>query len=326
LAHTRTSSNGSVATNWLPPGKRAALCFSIDDIHPGTSSDAYEAGGDLGQGVLKHVLWLLGRHPALHVTLFVTADWREIAPFPTRRILSRLPYLRERFFLARILPKGTMRLDRHGEFVRFLRDMPRTEIGLHGLYHVHKGPNLLAEFQDENVEECRRSLQQAMDVFRRAGLEFVRGVCPPAWNAPPSLLEAMVRLGLEFVASARDVHTAVSRNARAEMSGMRGVSLVYPQLVQGGRLVHLTSNFAANKPIDRAVEIVEMGGLLAIKAHAVKHAFGFTAVDGLDEHYSNYLDLVLSYLEDRYGDELWWTSLGEVARRVLGSAELKKAA
>jgi hypothetical protein len=129
----------------------------------------------------------------------------------------------------------------------------------------------------------------------------------------------MAALDLEFLASARDVRTAVSRNARAEMSGMPGMSLLYPQLVQGGRLVHLTSNFAANNPIDRAIEIVELGGLLAIKAHAVKQAFGFTAVDGLDEHYSNYLDVVLSFLEDRYGEELWWTSMDEITKRVLST-------
>jgi hypothetical protein len=203
--------------------------------------------------------------------------------------------------------------------------MPRADIGLHGLFHVHRGPNLLAEFQDESVEECRRILEKAMGVFRRAGLEFVPGLCPPAWNAPPNLLEAMATLGLKFVASSRDVYTAVSQGARTAMSGMRGMSLLYPQLVQDGRLVHLTSNFAPNNPIDRAVEIIELGGLLAIKAHAVKHAFGFTAVDGLDEHYANYLDVVLSSLEDRYGDQLWWTSMDEVTRRVLADAELRRA-
>jgi hypothetical protein len=28
--------------------------------------------------------WLLKRHPKLKVEFFTTADWREIAPFPTR--------------------------------------------------------------------------------------------------------------------------------------------------------------------------------------------------------------------------------------------------
>ena len=38
---------GRTPTGWLPPGRSAAVCLSIDDIHPGRSGDHYEAGGDL---------------------------------------------------------------------------------------------------------------------------------------------------------------------------------------------------------------------------------------------------------------------------------------
>ena len=51
--------------NWKPKNKKAAICFTIDDIHPGKSSDLYEAGGDLDKGALKHVIRLLNRHPKL---------------------------------------------------------------------------------------------------------------------------------------------------------------------------------------------------------------------------------------------------------------------
>src|SRR5271165_4616845 len=95
---------------WLPPGKRGAVCFSIDDIHPGTSSGPYEAGGDLGRGALGHVEWLLERHPQLRVTLFTTPDWREISPWPTRTILARMPFLRDRVYLTRVRRRGEMRL------------------------------------------------------------------------------------------------------------------------------------------------------------------------------------------------------------------------
>jgi len=44
-----------LASGWLVSGKQAAICFTIDDVHPGKSSDTYEAGGDLGQGALGHV-------------------------------------------------------------------------------------------------------------------------------------------------------------------------------------------------------------------------------------------------------------------------------
>src|ERR1035438_10398073 len=96
------------ASGWLLPGKQAAICFTIDDVHPGRSFDAYEAGGDLGQGALGHVEWLCQRHPQLHVTLFVTPDWREISPFPTRKFLSSLPFLRNQLYLAKTLPAETM--------------------------------------------------------------------------------------------------------------------------------------------------------------------------------------------------------------------------
>jgi hypothetical protein len=302
---------------WLPPGKSAAVCFTIDDVHPRKSTDDYEAGGDLGEGALKRVLWLLNRHQDLKVTLFIAADLRTINPLHTRRLLARLPYIRDRVFLTRVLPKGTMRIDRHPEFVRFLSEMPRTQIGLHGLYHVHKGLNNIVEFQDQDVEECKSILQSAMDIFQKAGLSYVPGMCPPAWNLTQNLAQAMVALGLKFVASARDVHTPVSQDAVTGMSGMRGVSLIYPQFIQNGRLVHLTSNFAANNSIDRALKIIDHNGLLAVKAHINKYAFGYVSVDGLEELYSNYLDLVFSELEERYGDSLWWTSMDEIAERVL---------
>jgi hypothetical protein len=65
------------------------------------------------------------------------------------------------------------------------------------------------------------------------------------------------------------------------------------------------------------MEILELGGLLAIKAHAVVQACGYTSVDGLSDHYCNYLDLVLRAVEEKFGDEIWWTSPEAVATRCL---------
>lgn len=152
-------------SGWLPEGKQAAVCFSIDDIHSATSSDAYEAGADLQGGALRHVLWLLERHTLLRVTLFTTADWREISPAVTRRFLAHLPFVSDRIFLAEVLPKGTMRLDRHREFTEFLKRIPRAEIGLHGLHHVHRGARLPVEFQEQNAAECEKIIREALEIF-----------------------------------------------------------------------------------------------------------------------------------------------------------------
>ena len=78
------------------------------------------------------------------------------------------------------------------------------------------------------------------------------------------------------------------------MSGLKGVSLIYPEHINAGRLLHVTTNFQATSNIDRALEILEYGGLLAIKAHAVKTVMGYTALDGLDKLYQNTYDLIFT--------------------------------
>jgi len=129
--------------DWLPNDKKAAICFSVDDIHPAKGTEYYEAGGDLARGQLGLVLWLLNRHPKLKVTLYVTADWREISPIPTRKLLASIPKLRDKFFLAKRWEKGRMRLEKHPEFVEFLNNIERFEIAIHGLHHCHKGLKIL---------------------------------------------------------------------------------------------------------------------------------------------------------------------------------------
>ncbi len=300
--------------NWLPTGKRAAVCFTIDDVHPGRSTDHYDAGGDLGKGALGLVADLLDRHPQLRVTLFTTADWREISPTPSR-MLSRIPLLRDRIYLSRILPEGSRRLDRHPEFVAYIKSLPRVDVGLHGLHHIHKGLLLHVEFQDEPIAEHRRRLLRMLQIFDASGLRYVRGMCPPGWNAPPELLRAMAELEFEFVASARDIVTPIAADAVTAMSGLRGASLIFPTELAGG-LIHVATNFQATSRWERAVEIIELGGLLAVKGHIVKNALGYVALDGIDRVYCNLLDLLFGRLEREYGDSLWWTTPAEVATRV----------
>jgi hypothetical protein len=92
---------------WLPAGKRAAVCFNVDDVHRATSQDEFDAGGDLGRGALGRVERLLDRHPQLRVTLFVTPDWRLRRLVPTRKWLTRIPLLRERIHWAPLPPGAT---------------------------------------------------------------------------------------------------------------------------------------------------------------------------------------------------------------------------
>jgi hypothetical protein len=51
------------------------------------------------------------------------------------------------------------------------------------------------------------------------------------------------------------------------MSGLPGVSIVYPQSIGSGGLVHLPVNYQATSAPRRAEEIIACGGVVSIKAH-----------------------------------------------------------
>ena len=311
---------------WLPAGKHAAVCFSIDDVHPSGSRDGLDAGGDLARGALGRLERLLERNPRLRATLFVTPDWRLRRLVPTRKRLARIPILRERIHWTRLTPKGFFRVDRYPEFVSYLNALPRTECAVHGLHHAHVGPRMAVEFQEQSRGRCRAMIEEARRIFAAAGLRHVQGFAAPAWNTPPALCEALAEADFLFVTSARDLETPVSAAARTAGSGLRGASLIYPALIRcasngdagqphSAALVHVTTNFQATSTIDRACAIIDCGGVLSVKAHIFKNGGGITMIDGLDEAYCESLERLWRELDARYGDTLWWTSLAEVAGR-----------
>ena len=299
--------------NWLPKGKKAAICFSIDDIHPSKSTDYYEAGGDLSNGSLGKVSWLLNRHPKLKTTLFVTADWREISPIPTRKILASIPKLRDHFFLAQRWRKGTMALNNHPDFVNYLNNTKKFEIALHGLHHTHKGLKIPVEFQDQTESQFNQIIKEMLSIFDKSNIKYSKGICPPGWNAPDNLLNELIKNNITFLASARDIFTEITKDSKTNMSGLKGLPLIYPSLIKNNKIVHIPSNFQATSKYERAISIIENSGLLSIKAHIIKNAFGLIALDGVDEIYMNYLDVLLTNIENKYGDELWWTSMDEIS-------------
>ena len=305
--------------DWLPAGKKAAICFSIDDIHPQTKNGYYEAGGDLNHGSLGKVQWLINRHPQLKVTLFVTADWRETSPVPTRIILANIPFLRNHFYLSKRLKQGSMRLDKHQKFVFFLNNNPNFEVALHGLHHCHKGLNIPVEFQNQTQEEFEYIITKMLTIFDKSKLHYIKGMCPPGWNAPNTLLNAMIIKDIRFVSSARDVNTTIEEGATTNMSGIKGEPLIFPSFINNGKLIHFPCNFQATSNIDRAIQILEHGGLLSIKAHIIEG----TSLDSIGWLYMNYLDILFSIINEKYGDSIWWTSMGEMEKEINKQRYLK---
>jgi hypothetical protein len=304
------------APGWLPDGLTAAVCLSVDDVHPARSTDGYEAGGDLLDGVLGRLEWLLERHPQLRATLFVTPNWRESSSVPTRRTRGRVPVLREHIHLAPRLGRCAMRLDRHPGFCRHLREHPRYEIGVHGLTHCAPGRRPPLEFDRLGPVRTHRRLRRAQALFRDAEVPTAGGFAPPGWSLTAALARQLPDTGFTWVAAARDLVTPIARRAVTAMSGPHGLSLLDPQPIAGGRLVHIPVNFQATSADDRALAVLGCGGLLSIKAHATGTAMGHVALDALDQSYAKRLDRLFTQLEDERGAELWWTTMGAVAARA----------
>jgi hypothetical protein len=299
----------SIATTeraaWLPPGKHAAVCLSVDDVHP--APVALEA--------LDHVRWLQEQHAGLRVTFFTTPEWRTREPYPIRPILRRIPLLRDRVFTVPVESRGTYRLDRHPAFCDAVRGWTRAETAVHGLYHVRRGMRPIQEFAHRSRRDCRAVLQRAMARFHAADLPFVRGMSPPGWEAPMPLLHALDDLGFAFIASARDLTTPIASTATTNGSGLQGVSLIHPQRVHGG-LVHFTTNYQATSRVERGLDILDAGGLLAIKAHLLAQSGTYRALDGLTLSYREHLHELFTAIARQYGDAIWWTSMGEIAARM----------
>lgn len=295
------------ARDRLPAGKRAAICLTVDDVHPSPIATAS----------LAHLKELQRRHPALRATLFTTPDWRSLDPYPGAMLRARVPFLRDRIYTVPIDRRPTYRIDLHPEFCAMLRAWPGIEIAYHGLHHVRTGLRPIVEFRGRSRASSRRVLRRATGLFGDAGLSAARGICPPGWEAPPALIDALRDEAFEFLCSARDLDTPVAGDALTAGSGLRGMPLIHPAILPGG-LVHISTNFQATSSIERALEIVSAGGVLAIKCHAPGGSGAHRMLDELNARYCDYLDQVLSAATAALGDALWWATAGEVARQMRG--------
>ena len=103
------------------------------------------------------------------------------------------------------------------------------------------------------------------------------------------------------------------------MSGLSGVSMLFPERI-APNLLHISTNFQATSPAERAFEVLDAGGVLSIKAHITKHLPGHTHLDGVDDLYMNYLDRLFDDIEHRYGDAIGWTTMGQLAASLSSSS------
>ena len=92
-----------------------------------------------------------------------------------------------------------------------------------------------------------------------------------------------------------------------------------PMVELGDRpiLWHIMKIYAAHGITDFVI-------CLGYKGHIIKDALGFVAVDGIDGVYCNFLDHLFAEIGRRYGERLWWTTMGEMAERVVAVRDSRR--
>jgi peptidoglycan/xylan/chitin deacetylase (PgdA/CDA1 family) len=326
-----------ITKRYWPHGKQAAFTITVDDIHPEGSSDqeGIDYGGDMDQGNFRFLNTLIERRPYVKITLFVIADWVARPDYVGWKVLSALDPIVSR--LARVSPRlvrstrtmmrrqrsyeqGRFRLDlkEHGKWRDWLASKVRTgnfEVVPHGLNHYNpKHENSSMEFVGLSLEESMRRLLEMEQIFESANIPYTRGFRPPGWGATQELLESLQKLGYIFLAGCADFETDILSSSTASGAGLKGEEIVFPSKHAPYSFVTFCANCNTSAP-ERAIGIIEAGGLALFQIHIAKTVFGLEAVSG---KFVDVVSRLLDLFERGYAGRIWFASLGEIAEFCLG--------
>jgi hypothetical protein len=303
-----------------PNGYRAALVIGIDDVHPESSEDGCDCGGDMEKGVLGSLLKLNEEFPHVKITLFITPQWVYL---PQRRIIKKLmdskrlqvwrllnrPIILR--YLLRRWPEEKFRIDREeyngwAEFISEKVREGRFNVGMHGLYHFQECWPPVEEFGNLGYEECVRRLREAKKIFDKAGIPLSPVFAPPGWKVTESLERALTSEGIYCIAGSICGYT-----------GITNVSYIYPQKI-AENLVNVPRNWVANyNTLSDVEEIIKKGGIIGIHAHIWQKYHEETIESGLSSQALEEWRKLFRHLEKNYKGEIWYTTFNEVAKYVL---------
>ncbi|MDI6639970.1 MAG: hypothetical protein QMD78_04015, partial [Methanocellales archaeon] len=152
------------------------MVIGIDDVHPESSRDGLDFGGDTDEGVLGLLLNWIERHPHVKITLFVTPNWQlKSQNVPYIHFIKRT--FQNNFigtlatFLVRKWPpdKFTISDEKYLEWCNFMRAQVvdnKFSLGIHG--YSHYNPNYIAqEFEHLSDDETEYRVMEALRLFSR---------------------------------------------------------------------------------------------------------------------------------------------------------------
>jgi hypothetical protein len=308
-----------------PNNCKAALVIGIDDFHPQSSSEGKDFGGDLTGGKLDILTELIKKYPKVKITLFLTPNWilkNQYYGFSTlQQYLMKNGFktaynIFKRYLLrSHSIDKFNILNSNFSKWREKVRQLTKQNIsiGIHGTYHMNDDPPFTSEFFNLKYEEAEERLRASLNLVRKSHIPFEMGFAPPGWGVNDELLKALKNLNFHYIAGSADFNTEVSNAAVCKGSGIKNVSLIYPSIING--LINIPRNWDIGKSnIARAVRVVENCGVLGLHGHMCDELG-----NGITEMNIRRVEELLNLLENKYHDQIWYASFGEVAYNVLNN-------
>lgn len=291
----------NVAVIYMSNVRKVYFNLSFDDIHPESSRDGTDCGGDRDDGVFKYFLKLWKIYPRLKITLFVTPNWTDRANdwFILRRIkgIIGLKY-------TNTWNDEPFNLLKHKEWCQWINSFLNFEILVHG-YNHHADRKLHSqEFDGMNKNECRLRLEDAENIMTNAKLLYTRGFRPPGWGISTGLFEALVELKYDFV-SLDPIPCSIEGMSRYKVEMYKGLMNV-PQ----------NWDIAYGTP-DEAIVIAKKYGFLTAKGHISNYYDGEKIGNGLNEKTFSNVCLLLERLMADEEVDIVFATMGDIAREMV---------
>jgi len=305
-----------------------AVVIGIDDVHPESSLDGSDCGGDLDKGALGLLKNFLKRYRDVKVTLFVTPchmflpqhlGVERLHRFMRNLFGSRSDQVFYRFFIKKHNVEK-FDIEKSGDFNNYLRDLVKrgqVEIGIHGCFHFTPIPPYSSEFLHLNYMEAVRRIKIAIYKLNRAEIPFIKGFAPPGWGVNKETLKALADEGFIYIAGSADFTTPITRNATSREAGLRGISLIFPSPIFS-KLINIPRNWTPHRnDVKRALKIIESGGILGIHMHVENEYHGNYLGNGLTVENLSKLEKLVDTIARAYGDSVCFSTFSEIAHHVI---------
>jgi hypothetical protein len=311
-----------------PQGFEGVFMIGIDDIHPESSLDGCDCGGDVEGGVLDMIEGFMKKYPKVPVTLYVTPNWmykpiqgrfKSVMNFMVRR---SSPFDSASKLLQRECWDEPYRIDReeHAAWRAKLKDLVRRyrmTIGVHGLTHVGQQPPYPDEFLHLRYNESLSRLRLAKQIFAQA-LPTDNGFLPPAYGVNAELIKALDNERFEYVISTEGRHSETFNKTMNER-GILKLPAHYPALITKG-LVNLPRNWNLGRSSsERAMNILHIGGIVSVYGHICGLYHGQKLKDPVTLENLDKLGKIVDQLERK---PVWFAPASEIATHWKDEAKI----